>query len=148
MYNKKNKHKQTNTLILVQIILNVSAIVIRLMLHVWGLQLFLNLQRCAIDNRPRLLCMFVCFSSTLCCSFSVFVTNKDYYHAMHKIDCILLNSNLMRCSSFIEDLECEEDEDAVGDVGKYLPAQLAHLHSSCVFWVLCLSDCCLIARYL
>ena len=29
------------------------------MLHVWGWQLFLNLQRLAIDNRPRLLCMFV-----------------------------------------------------------------------------------------
>ena len=50
-----------NTLILVQIILNVSTIVIRLMFHVWGLQLFQNLQRLAIDNRPRLLCMFVIF---------------------------------------------------------------------------------------
>ena len=38
----------------------------------------LNLQRLAIDKRPRLLCMFVCFSFTLCCSFSVFVTNKGY----------------------------------------------------------------------
>ena len=34
-------------------------IVIRQMLHVWGLQLFLNLHRLAIHNRPRLLCMFV-----------------------------------------------------------------------------------------
>jgi len=47
----------SNTLILGQIILNVSTIVIRLMLHVLSLQLFLNLQRLAIYNRS--LCVFV-----------------------------------------------------------------------------------------
>ena len=39
-----------------------------------------KLQRRVIDNRPRLLCMFVFLLP--CCSFSVFVTNKDYYNIL------------------------------------------------------------------
>ena len=69
----------SNTLILVQIILSVSTIVIRLMLHVWGLQLFLNLQRCAIDNRPRLLCMFVFLLSCVVHFLSLWRIRIIYY---------------------------------------------------------------------